>query len=105
MDDVFSWVCSRPIKPCYIFDLPRVGAGMSIDIGVVVRRAVSGRSVRVNEFAEAEFEKGSGTQIGGSRQVSLAYGSLRNGSMMTFMPCEEPKCVVFCGAGRLSGVD
>ena len=23
MDDIFSWVCSRPIKPCYMFDLPR----------------------------------------------------------------------------------
>ena len=23
MEDIFSWVCSRPIKPCYIFDLPR----------------------------------------------------------------------------------
>ena len=22
MDDIFSWVCSRPIKPCYIFELP-----------------------------------------------------------------------------------
>lgn len=23
MDDIFQWVASRPIKPCYIFDLPR----------------------------------------------------------------------------------
>lgn len=23
MDDIFQWVCSRPIKKCYIFDLPR----------------------------------------------------------------------------------
>ena len=23
MDYIFSWVCSRPIKPCYIVDLPR----------------------------------------------------------------------------------
>ncbi len=23
MDDIFTWVCSRPIKQCYIFDLPR----------------------------------------------------------------------------------
>ena len=23
MDDMFSWVCGRPIKPCYIMDLPR----------------------------------------------------------------------------------
>ena len=22
MDDIFPWVCSRPIKSCYIFDLP-----------------------------------------------------------------------------------
>ena len=23
MDDIFQWVASRPIKPCYLFDLPR----------------------------------------------------------------------------------
>ena len=23
MDDIFSWVCSRPIRPCYVMDLPR----------------------------------------------------------------------------------
>lgn len=23
MDDIFQWVASRPIKPCYIFDMPR----------------------------------------------------------------------------------
>jgi len=23
MDDIFQWVCSRPIKPSYIFDMPR----------------------------------------------------------------------------------
>ena len=23
MDDIFQWVCSRPIKPAYIFDMPR----------------------------------------------------------------------------------
>jgi hypothetical protein len=23
MDDIFQWVCSRPIKQCYIFDMPR----------------------------------------------------------------------------------
>lgn len=23
MDDIFQWVCSRPIKPCYIIDMPR----------------------------------------------------------------------------------
>ncbi len=23
MDDIFAWVCSRPIKPCYLFDMPR----------------------------------------------------------------------------------
>lgn len=23
MDDIFQWVCSRPVKKCYIFDLPR----------------------------------------------------------------------------------
>ncbi|AXF52003.1 MAG: putative viral replication protein [Cressdnaviricota sp.] len=23
MDDIFQWVASRPVKPCYIFDMPR----------------------------------------------------------------------------------
>jgi len=23
MDDIFAWVCSRPIKKCYVFDMPR----------------------------------------------------------------------------------
>lgn len=23
MDDIFQWVCTRPIKPCYIVDMPR----------------------------------------------------------------------------------
>ncbi len=23
MDDIFQWVCTRPIKPIYIFDMPR----------------------------------------------------------------------------------
>jgi hypothetical protein len=23
MDDIFQWVCTRPIKPCYIIDMPR----------------------------------------------------------------------------------
>lgn len=23
MDDIFQWVCTRPTRPCYIFDMPR----------------------------------------------------------------------------------
>lgn len=23
MDDIFQWVCTRPIKPCYVVDMPR----------------------------------------------------------------------------------
>lgn len=23
MDDIFQWVCTRPIRPCYIIDMPR----------------------------------------------------------------------------------